>query len=214
MKSPFLSLAKDLQIAPGQQLLKAADYTTYLEAQAVLQAAYRRAAEIEADAKAVFETERQRGYQQGVSEAKRAMSEQLSATAAATTKHLDSVERQLLDLILTSVTRIVGEFEADDLALRLVRKGLSAMRGAQQIKLRLAPARAQALEQRLAEEFPDVDIVDVIADPDLADDDCLLESELGTVDASAAAQIDALMHSFKEHLKLKNDKGTEPNQIL
>ena len=214
MKSPFQSLPKDLQIAPGQQLLKATDYATYLDAQAVLEAARRRAAEIEADAKATFEAERQRGYQQGVAEAKQAMSEQLSATVAATAHHLDSVERQLIDLVLTSVTRIVGEFEADELALRLVRKGLSAMRGAQQIKLRLAPARAQALEQRLAEEFPDVAIVDVIADPDLADDDCLLESELGTVNASASAQIDALLHSFNEHLKLENDKNTGPNQSV
>ncbi|MDW3203806.1 SctL family type III secretion system stator protein VscL, partial [Vibrio sp. 1865] len=62
----FVEIKTDnLQLAPGLKVLKAKDYVSYLDSQHLVEAANSKADSIIAKAQQAYETEKQRGYQDG-----------------------------------------------------------------------------------------------------------------------------------------------------
>lgn len=63
----FVEIKTDnLQLAPGLKVLKAKDYVSYLDSQHLVEAANSKADSIIAKAQQAYETEKQRGYQDGL----------------------------------------------------------------------------------------------------------------------------------------------------
>lgn len=70
----FVEIKTDnLQLAPGLKVLKAKDYVSYLDSQHLVEAANSKADSIIAKAQQAYETEKQRGYQDGLEQAKKKM---------------------------------------------------------------------------------------------------------------------------------------------
>jgi type III secretion protein L len=81
-----------------------------------------------------------------------------------------------------------------------VQRALALVRGQKQLTLRVNPAQADALRadlDSLLTTFPTIECVDVAADGRIALDACLIESEIGVVEASLPAQLAALESALK-----------------
>ena len=191
---------------PGRKIIKAADYASMRRAEAIIADAEARALEIQEAAKEAYEAERKRGYEDGRDEAHIEAAERMIETASRTIDYFSKIESDMVELVLTAVRKIFEDFDDEKRVLTVVKSALGAVRNQKQMTLRVAPqnvdtVRAQ-LNQLLA-AYPGVGYLDIAADPRLSGDACILESDIGIVEASIQGQITALGTTFRKILGVK-----------
>ena len=86
-----------------------------------------------------------------------------------------------------------------------MRNALNNVRGQQKVTVRVAPgdepAVSKALAMMTASPSGSASFLTILADARLQRDSCILESELGVVDASLETQLKALEHAFKSKIR-------------
>ncbi|MEI2740867.1 MAG: HrpE/YscL family type III secretion apparatus protein [Candidatus Competibacter sp.] len=193
----------DFRPSPGQRVIKAGDYLAYAEAEAIIEAARERAAALQIEAEQVYEAEKQRGYQDGRDEGKLETAEQIMDVLGATVEFYAGIEKRTGQIVLQMLRKILGEFDDETLTYRIARNALAAVRNQKQVTLRVAPAQVENVKARtdaLLNGFPGIHFVDVVADRRLSAGDCILETEIGVVDASIEVQLQALARSLAKRL--------------
>ena len=193
-----------LSLSPDTRLIKAAAWATYLDADALLEEARTYAETMRLEAKAAFEAERQRGYEQGVLEGRQEHAEQIMDTVLKSIEYLEGLEKGVSSLVGEALRKILGSLPPEDLMAGVVRQALALVRGQKQIVLRIAPADEEAVKARLAEimrEYSSIAFVDVQADGRLAKGACTLQSEMGIIDAGVETQIRAIVNALEKTRK-------------
>ncbi len=193
-----------IEIEPGQRLLRAAAYREYADAAALIESARLEAERIRRKAGAAFEAEKRRGYEEGLRQARLEQAEQMMALVADNIEFIASVERQMAEVVTAAVRKILGEFEEPELTLRLVRQALAVVRDQKRVTLRIAPELADAARaelQRLLAAHPGIGFLEVSPDPRLQPGACLLESELGVVEADLQTQLQALERALRGRIE-------------
>ena len=193
-----------IEIEPGQRLLRAAAYQEYADAAALIESARSEAEKIRREASAAFEAEKRRGYEEGLRQARLDQAEQMMALVADNIEFIASVERQMAEVVTAAVRKILGEFEEPELTLRLVRQALAVVRDQKRVTLRIAPELADAARaelQRLLAAHPGIGFLEVSPDPRLQPGACLLESELGVVEADLQTQLQALERALRGRIE-------------
>jgi type III secretion protein L len=188
----------ELGLKPGR-IVKADDFATSQDARAIIEQARADAAQIVADAKEAFERERQRGFDQGVEAAKHEMAEQMITAVGNTVDYLGKVEHDMVELVGRAIERVLGEIDDRELIVKVVKNALAAVRNEKQLTLRVAPGQVAAVRERLDEilrQYPIIADVQIAGDGRLSNTGCILESEIGVIDASLDGQLAALKDSF------------------
>ncbi|MGB1270827.1 MAG: HrpE/YscL family type III secretion apparatus protein [Endozoicomonas sp.] len=201
MATPVILNNTKLEIDPGCNVLKSDDYRVYLEARDVLTEARQQASEIVDHSKEIYQQEKERGYQDGLEESKAEQAEQMLAVVSRTIKYLSDVEHTLADILLSGVKKIIGEFDQEQLAVNLVKNALQHVRNEKQVTIRVPPSQHNMVKSRLNDilaDYKGVGFVDLVADPRLSTGDCIMESEIGVVDASVDVQLEALHKHFAQ----------------
>ncbi|OED44866.1 hypothetical protein ACH42_06420 [Endozoicomonas sp. (ex Bugula neritina AB1)] len=207
MATPFILNTRQMNIDPACNVLKGEDYAIYLEAQEIIQTAQEQAAEIIVQAKEAYEEEKVRGYQDGVDESKIDQSDQMLKVVSRTINYLSEVEQSLADILLSGVKKIIGEFDQEQLAVNLVKNALQHVRNEKQVTIRIPPSQYNMVKAKLNDilaEYKGVGFIDLVADQRLSTGDCIMESEIGVVDASVDVQVKALQKRFEQ---LKSTAG-------
>ncbi len=188
------------RILPEGRILKASDVAVLLQANEILDTARARAEEMERQAEIAYEARREEGYRDGQEEGRLEHAEKVLETVLSSVDYLSSLENTLVEMVTASIRKVIGEIDANELIVRVVRNALTAVRNQQRVTIRVAPADEKAVSDALAvmiQTAPGgVGFMDVVADSRLERGSCLLESELGVVDASIETQLKALEHAF------------------
>ncbi len=195
--------ARPIAPDPARKVLRAADYAALRRAEELIAEAEARAAAIAEEAKAAYEAERQRGYEDGREEARIEAAETMIENAGRTIDYFSKVEGKMVDLVLAAVRKIFDEFDDRDRVILVVKNALAAVRNQKQMTLRVSPANVDAVRARVNEllaAFPGIGYLDITGDPRLGADACILESEIGIVEASIEGQIGALKNAFAKIL--------------
>jgi type III secretion protein L len=190
----------DVTLAPESRVVRAEDYQAWVEGADFLQAAKAHAAEIEAEAKLAYESEKRRGYEDGLAEAAVKAAEQQFDMVTATLSWYERVEAQMAELVIQCTEKLLGDLDDVQLVSRVVHNAMRVMRNQKQVTLRVMPDLVEPVRKQIAqimEGYPGVSFVEVAADARLRRGGCILESELGIVDASVDIQLDALRHALK-----------------
>lgn len=190
----------DVTVAPERRVIRSEDYQAWVEGQAFLEAAKAHAQEIEAEAREAYAREKERGYQDGLAEAAMKAAEQQLDTIAQTVSWFETIEKQMAELVIQSTEKILGELDDVELIRRVVQSAMRVMRNQKQVTLRVNPDMVEPVQKRLADimaDFPGVTFVDVAPDARMRRGGCILESELGVVDASIEIQLEALKRSLR-----------------
>ena len=202
---PFVRLTDSvLSLAPDTRLLKQADYQTFVMADQILAAARREAEERRAETEREQAHRLQAGYEQGMAQARLEMATRMLETVERTVDYLGAVEHRVVDLVMMSVRKVLGEFEDTELTRRLVRQSLHVVRNQPQATIRVCPAQSEPLQQRLNEllaGYNSLRMIEVAPDPRLERGDCILETEIGVVDASLETQLKALEQALRSRLQ-------------
>ena len=200
-----LTPSRSLQarIAPGQRVLRAAEVAAWGDAEALLASARQQADAIIAGAEAALEAERQRGYAEGVAEAQMEQAEKMIDTVSRTIDYFARVEGDVVALVMSAVRKIIDGFNDEERVLIVVKNALSVVRNQKQMTLRLHPQQVDVARARMNDllaSYPGVGYLDIVADGRLSLESCILESEIGLVEASIEGQIKALETAFTKVL--------------
>ena len=192
-----------LQPAAGTKIVKAAELGQLYEASALLDAARQKAADMERAALEAYEEKKREGYADGLEEGKLEHAEKMMETIISSVEFIEGIESTLVNVVTQSIRKIIGEMEDKERIVAIVRNALNVVRGQQKVTVRVAPADEAAVLEAMAGMTAGGgnSFMTVIADARLERDSCILESELGVVDASLSTQLKALENAFKSKIQ-------------
>jgi type III secretion protein L len=188
---------------PSLRVIPAGDYAVWHEASAVVETALAEADAIRAAAREAYEEERKRGYEEGMAAARIEAAEQMIANVGSTIDYFEKVEDRMTELVMQAMRRIVGDFDDRKRVITVVRGALAAVRTQKQITLRVAPDKLDMLKSatdELLATYPGIGYLDLVPDSRLRGDACIVETEIGIVEASMEGQIGALGRAFAKIL--------------
>ena len=187
-----LDLAK-LAIIPDDGVLKADDHRAYIDAETMLAAARAEAERIRAEAEAEFRRQSERGYAEGLREGQGECAEQMLQVVSRGVQFLRCLEETVASLVMLALEQMLGAMDDRELLMKVVHKALSVVRERGRVTIRVRPDQVGYVEEQLgAVGGGDSRVIEVVPDPLLARSDCVLETELGVVDASLDVQLDAI----------------------
>ena len=193
---PFIEIKSDqVLLAPDQVVLRSADYQAYLTANQLVELARERAQAIEQGARDVYEQQKALGWQAGVDEARTSQATLIQETLQQCNQYYRAVGQKMSDVVLHAVRKILKQYDNTELALSVTREALSLVSNQKQVILHVQPEQVSAVRERVShilKDFPEVGYVDVVADARLDEGGCILETEIGIIDASVDGQLAAL----------------------
>jgi type III secretion protein L len=191
------------RIAPGTRMLPAAEIAAWTQAEGLIAAAQSQAQAILDGAQAAYEQECQRGHAEGLADAQMAQAEKMMETIGRTVDYFGQVEADMVALVMGAVRKILEDYDDADRVLIVVKNALSVVRNQKQMTLRLHPQQVEVVRARindLLSAYPGVGYLDIVGDGRLGLHACILESEIGLVEASIEGQIAALEKAFQKVL--------------
>lgn len=204
MGTMFRLTAHSVLPRAGARIIKAHELEVLVEAQSVLDEAKARVAAMEAKAAKDYEAKVQEGYEDGLMQGRLEQAEKMLETALSAVEYIEGIEETLVRVVSSAVRKTVGELDDKERIVRVVRNALVTVRGQQRVLVRVAPSDEAAVRDALAVMLQDapggVSFLDVQADPRLQAGSCLLESEMGVVDASLETQMQALERALASKL--------------
>lgn len=207
--------ATGVQIEPSTRIVKAEDYAMVAGAKAIIDAAISEATRLRAQAKqdaerqhaeaeAEYKRRHEEGFRDGQEEGKAEISGQIMECMTQSAAYFSKVEGVMVDLVMRAMRRVLGNFDQKEIVEQAVRHALETTRNEGHVTVRVAPAQAQWLQSRvqsMLESCPKVQFLEVLADDRLAEDGCVLETEIGVVDASIQTQLRAIEKALVNSLK-------------
>lgn len=181
------------------KVIKGDDYWSYQTAKDIILAAKKKREEITNAAIESFEAEKKRGYREGLEQARLEQATKMIGVISQTVEYFGKIESQMVDLVLDAVRRIVDDFDDREKVIKVVRSALTMVRNQRQISIRVHPENLADVKSQvnpLKESFPGIEQMEVVPDINLAKDACVIESDMGQVEASLTGQMEALRNSF------------------
>lgn len=201
----FIQLTPDqIKLDPALRVLKAADYSCAVEAEAVLADAKKQAETILADAENTYKEEKARGREEGLGEAQGEVAEQILNVVSRSVDYLAGAEAEVASIVLTCLRKILGEFADEDLVIQEARTALQVVRNEPRVTLRVSTDVETQVRDRVGEILSGnggVSFLEVVGDERISRGGCRLESEAGVVDASVNQQLEALERALNARVK-------------
>jgi type III secretion protein L len=199
--SPVRKLS--LGLAPGTRVVRAADLAAWVDAGQLIAQAQGQANAIVEEAHAAYKAECARGFESGQEDARLEQAEQMMENISQTIDYFANIETRMVDLVMQAVRKIMDDFDDRERVLITVKNVLSVVRNQKQMTLRLHPQQVDGVKERindLLSAYPGVGYIDIVADNRLKLGGCILESEIGLVEASMEGQLAALQSAFSKIL--------------
>jgi len=98
----------------------------------------------------------------------------------------------------------VGELNADELIIGIVKNALAMVRDQKKVTLIVSPSQEKVVREKLDEimkGYPTISFIQLDRDPRLKEGGCLLVTEMGMVDATLEIQLEAIQKSLKRVIK-------------
>ncbi|MCL2029119.1 MAG: HrpE/YscL family type III secretion apparatus protein [Deltaproteobacteria bacterium] len=193
-----------ISASPSARLIKAAEWANYCAAGEIVEEARAYAENMRMKAQEAFEAERRRGYELGESQARQEHAEQIMDTVLKSIEYIEGLEKGISTLVGEALRRILGSMPPEELMGRVVRQSLALVRGQKQVVLRVSPLDEEAIKARLADilsEYSSIAFVDVQADGRLGRGACILQSDMGIIDAGVETQIRAIVNTLEKKRK-------------
>lgn len=191
------------QWPPGTRILKAKDVASWTQAEGLLQAAQEQADALLLNARQVLEEHKAQGFAEGMAQARMEQAEKMLDTVDRTISYFSQVEGDMVDLVMSAMRKIMADFDDEARVLAVVKNALAVVRNQKQMTLRLPPDRVELVRAHINDllaAYPGVGYLDIVADARLKSDACILESEIGLVEASIEGQLAALENAFRKVL--------------
>jgi type III secretion protein L len=196
------------------KIIKAKDFWAFKDAERALADALSKQQEIISAAEDAYEAERKRGYAEGNEEARLEQSGNMVEIVSQTVEYFGKVETQMVDLVLDAVRKVVSDFDDRQRVTTVVKNCLDLVRSQKQLALSVHPSQVDYLRSQIGELqkiYPSISHIDVHPDAKLAMDACVVESDIGIVEASLAGQVEMLRDALSVVFEQKADSEDAPD---
>ncbi|WP_116136855.1 type III secretion system stator protein SctL [Trinickia diaoshuihuensis] len=206
----FLITSENLQMLSERRVLKEHEYSALLDANSIVLTAKKEAERIIADAERRKDEMLRRGYDEGFARGQREGAERAYGAALDTAHALALSRGKMADMVVRGLRELVGEFEREQIFALALKRIDAFVRDEAFLVVRVAPASVEVMKQAvahrraaLADEAHAADAavraqaVRVVADASLGDDDCVVETPAGSIDARLSTQIDAIRSAIE-----------------
>lgn len=194
-----------LEIDSAKRLVKADEVATFAKAAEIIAAAEAESSRIAEEAKRAYESERKRGYEDGLAEAKEKILEQKLDLIAESVDYMQSVENEMGGIVMKALRKCVSDIGDETMTVQVVKKAMEAIvRAQRQVTIRVPSDKVQLVKDRMGEilkDFPAVNFTEVIEDPRLTGAACVVETAAGMVESSVDSQLKAIEKSIKKRFK-------------
>ena len=194
-----------LSLKPGQRVLKADDALIFVEAEKLLAEIRERGRENALKAEEVYRQRHEAGYKDGLRAGKMEYASKIMETVMSSVEYLEHLEVSLVKIVGEIVRKLLGEMNHDEMIVRLVRQALQTVKGERKVVVRVSSKDEAAVRQGLAgllqQHGGESGFLDLLADPDLPPGSCVLESEMGVVEASLEMQLKNLENALLSRVK-------------
>lgn len=183
----------------SKKVVKAADFWAFKQAEDVVAEGMRRHDEIVRESKVAFDAEKQRGYREGAEAARLEQAANMIEIVGHTVEYFAKIEIQMTELVLDAVRRIVTDYDDRQQVLAVVRNSLALVRSQKHLTLRVNPEQMDVIRSQLdqlRETYPTISLIDVVGDSERKLDECIVESEIGSIEASMSGQLKTLRDTF------------------
>ena len=137
------------KLIPEGPIVRAAEFQTVLDAEAIIADAENRAAQIVADAEQRYEERKQQGYEDGMNEGRMEMTEKIIDTVASSVDYVSSLEESVVHLVTKSLRKILGEVPQPNRITTIARHALAVARNESKVTLRLHPNDVDTVQDRI-----------------------------------------------------------------
>jgi len=177
---------------PGQVLIKAEEAGLFFEAGRLAETLRSQAEEKAKAAEENYQRRYEEGYQAGREAGQMEYADKIMEAVLGSVEYLENLELELVRLVGEVTRKLIGEMDEKERIVRLVRQALVSVRGQKKVLIRVAARDEAAVRADLAGLLARTeggDFLDVRGDPDLTPGSCILETDLGVVEASLETQL-------------------------
>jgi len=148
-----------------------------------------------------------RQYEENLSKQKAAILEAVTEFRRERAGYYSRVEKELVELALSIAAKILHrEAQVDRTLLgALVKVAIENLQHRTNIAVRVRPEEAELWRDYLAENLPETKI-EVIEDANIAESNCVLETEVGTAEVGIASQLKEIERGFFDLLSQRPDR--------
>jgi flagellar biosynthesis/type III secretory pathway protein FliH len=173
------------------------------QAEAILQQAHLQAAKLQLEAQEAAErlafAARERGYQQGLHQAKESLASTIAHNQSALAQSWQQQDEKLVHLVMQTLCTILTEEDPQQqFFASAARRVLRVARDRRFLMFKVAPAQlelARSSIERVLADSGAPNFVEVLSEPDLPLGACFVECEHTRIDASLATQLAALQRA-------------------
>ncbi len=190
--------------APDARVIRAREYADFVAARDIVSRAREEAERVLREAAETYEAEKRRGYEEGLAEGKMEMAMTMLDSLTAGVDYLAGIESTMVDLVMNAVAKIIDGFGDEERVLGIIRKSLAYVRSQKRVTLRVCPEDGDIVTANLASlesMYAGIDLIDVVTDPRMQKGDCILESEMGVINAGLATQLEGIRRAFARKLQ-------------
>jgi type III secretion protein L len=188
------------QIKSGVKIIKSSEYTTYLSAKNLWEETYKDKKKNEAESSRLKLESIEHGLNKGAEQAKAKMAKQILNSASSLTSQIADIEKDLSQVVLSAVQKIINDFDDEELVFEAVKKGLQPVYSSQKVSIRVNPQIIPSLSSKLEDFEHDIAFLEITSDENLTSTDCIIESDIGIVDASINSQLTAIEKAVKSKI--------------
>lgn len=193
------SVAEDFNIDSIEQdgVIRGEVYSASARARELLRKAQEEADAILQKARDEGEQEKKQGYEAGYQEGLAQTTELLAKARLEYEQFVRSAHKDLLDLAFKVAEKIIGrQLEVDETTvLDIVSQAMKSVRQSRELTIRVHPDDAKVLrknEEALIEKLGRQRVIDIMEDKKVQKGGCIIESEIGIVEAQLQTQLERL----------------------
>lgn len=189
----------ELNLVADGPIIPAEEFQAVLDAEGIIKQAEARAAAILEAAEQKYAERKRDGYEDGLREGRLEMAEKMMDTVASSVDYLSSLEAKVVQIVGKCLKKVLGKIPQEDRVTSVVRNALAVTRNESKVTIRVCPADVETIQSRLSEimkPYRGLNFVDVVPDSRLTTDGCVLETDIGVVDASLDTQLEAIEKSL------------------
>jgi type III secretion protein L len=183
----------ELPASPAKKILRRAEGEHWLEGFAFLEAAKTKADQQLAQVREVMEASRKQGYEAGRLEGERQAAALLMKTTADVNAYVAGLDRQIAELSLSIVEKLLGRFDQAELVARLAQQALQSFQHEREVTITVSPALVERVTELVERHNMNAAFkISVLPDPRIDGSKCVLANAVAVVDAGLDTQLSVI----------------------
>lgn len=199
---------KSFEVENTESVIKAEDVAALVKADQIIAAAEEEAKAIAAQAKADYESEKRRGYEDGLAAGRAEILKKKLDLVEESVKYMQSAESEISNLVIKALKKCLSEIGDTEVVTQIVKKSMKAIVHTQrEVTIKVSPTMVEPVKkwsETIMSEFANLTYVEVVEDTRLNNTSCVVETAAGSVEASVNGQLKALEESFRHHFSKEN----------